>query len=153
MWEFAQLVIMLYQLTPQWLGGEDGVRTLQEQRLRRLLLHVNKHSPFYSRRFAGIDIERCQLSDLPTLSKSEMMANFDNVLTDRRIKRLDLERFLANSGNLGKLFLGRYGISHTSGSQGPPALIVQDKNALMLTFRGAVRARDASDMKSMTWSR
>jgi phenylacetate-coenzyme A ligase PaaK-like adenylate-forming protein len=134
MWEFAQLVIMLYRLTPQWLCGEDGVRTLQERRLRRLLLHVKKHSPFYSRRFAGIDVERCQLSDLPTLSKSEMMANFDNVLTDRRIKRLDLERFVANSGNLGKLFLGRYGISHTSGSQGPPALIVQDKNALMLTF-------------------
>jgi hypothetical protein len=63
-----------------------------------------------------------------------MMANFDDVLTDRQIKRFDLERFVTNPDNLGKLFLGRYGVSHTSGSQGPPALIVQDKTALTLTF-------------------
>jgi phenylacetate-coenzyme A ligase PaaK-like adenylate-forming protein len=131
--EFVQLDIMLYRLAPHRLGAE-GVRAVQQRRLRRLLLSVKERSPFYSRRFAGIDVERCRLSDFPTLTKSEMMANFDDVLTDRQIKRLDLERFVANPKNLGKLFLGRYGVSHTSGSQGPPALIVQDKTALMLTF-------------------
>lgn len=47
-----------------------------------------------------------------------MMANFEDVLTDRRIRRSDVECFMAEPGNLGKLFLGRYGICHTSGSQG-----------------------------------
>jgi phenylacetate-coenzyme A ligase PaaK-like adenylate-forming protein len=125
---------MLYRLAPERLGGVEGVRAVQHQRLRRLLLYAKERSPFYNRRFAGIDVERCHLSDLPTLAKSEMMANFDDVLTDRQIKRFDLERFVANPSNLGKLFLGRYGISHTSGSQGPPALIVQDQTALALTF-------------------
>ena len=134
MWSFLRLVIMLYQLTPQWRDGLAAVRALQARRLRQLLLHANQHSPFYSRRFAGIDVTQCRLSDLPTLSKSDMMANFEDVLTDRQIRRSDLERFIAEPGNLGKLFLGRYGICHTSGSQGQPALIVQNANALMLTF-------------------
>lgn len=131
---FLRLVAMLYRLTPQWSDGADAVRALQARRLRQFLLHAKQHSPFCNRRFAGIDVTQCRLSDLPTLSKSDMMANFEDVLTDRRIRRSDVECFMAEPGNLGKLFLGRYGICHTSGSQGQPALIVQDTNALMLTF-------------------
>jgi phenylacetate-coenzyme A ligase PaaK-like adenylate-forming protein len=149
--ELVQLIMMLHRLAPERLGGVEGVRAAQQRRLRRLLQHVKEHSPFYSRRFAGIDVERCDLSDLPTLTKSEMMANFDNVLTDRQIKRFDLERFVANPSNLGKLFLGRYCISHTSGSQGPPALIVQDKTALALTFAVQFVRGTAVESYSRLW--
>ncbi|MCZ7594756.1 MAG: AMP-binding protein [Hyphomicrobium sp.] len=132
--DLLRLVIMLYRLRPQWRGDLASVRAQQTRRLRQLLLHAKQHSPFYRRRFAGIDVTQCRLSDLPTLSKSDMMASFDDVMTDRRIQRCDVEHLIAEPGNLGRLYLGRYGICHTSGSQGQPALIVQDKKALMLTF-------------------
>ena len=48
------------------------------------------------------------------------MSHFEEAVTDPRIHRADAERFMADEGNLGRWFLGRYSVSHTSGSQGPP---------------------------------
>ena len=123
----------LQRLYPFWLT-EQNVRETQEQRLRALLRHAVTHSPFYQRKFSRIDIERCALADLPTLTKAEMMENFDDLVTDRRLRKADLSDFVGDRTNLGRYYLGRYGISHTSGSQGQPALIVQDRDALSLIF-------------------
>ena len=40
--------------------------------------------------------EHCRPADLPTLTKAEMMAHFDEIVTDRRVSRAGLERFIAN---------------------------------------------------------
>ena len=37
-----------------------------------------------------------------------MMANFDRFLTDRRLRRADLEEFLGDPNRLGQWYLGRY---------------------------------------------
>ena len=121
------------------------IKAKQDARLRTLLRHVTTNSPYYRRRFAGIDIERCALSDLPTLSKTEMMENYDDLVTDPRLKKAELSRFVDDTRNLGKLYLGTYGVSHTSGSQGQPALIVQDQYALSLIF--AVQFARATKLK------
>ncbi len=134
MWDFIRLVVMLQRLYPRWRGGPAAIHAVQEKRLRALLAHAAKASPFYRRRLAGIDLARCRLSDLPTLTKAEMMENFDDIVTDRELKKAGVDQFVSDPANLGKLYLGRYGLSHTSGSQGQPALIVQDRYALMLTF-------------------
>jgi len=129
----VRFAVTLQRLYPYWRDTAE-VKKLQETRLRALLRDVVERSPYYRRRFAGIDIGRCALSDLPTLTKSEMMENYDELVTDRRLKKADLSRFMEDRGNLGKLYLGSYGVSHTSGSQGQPALIVQDRYALSLIF-------------------
>jgi phenylacetate-coenzyme A ligase PaaK-like adenylate-forming protein len=122
------------RLSPLWHRDPQKMRALQEKRLRELVAHVKKASPFYARHFRGIDPDRCKLADLPTVTKSEMMAHFDDVVTDRRIRKADLEPFLADPANLGRFYLDRYAISHTSGTQGQPAIIVQDAEAMRLTF-------------------
>ena len=126
-------VFTLQKLYPFWHTAEQ-IAAKQEKRLRALLRHAATHSPFYQRRFARIDIERCALSDLPTLTKAEMMENYDELVTDRRLNKADLGAFVDDPKNLGRYYLGRYGVSHTSGSQGQPALIVQDRDALALVF-------------------
>lgn len=123
----------LQRLYPFWLS-EEKIKAKQERRFRTLLAHAVAYSPFYRRRFAGIDITRCALEDLPILTKAEMMENFDDLVTDRKLKKAELSAFTDDLNNLGKLYLGRYGVSHTSGSQGQPALIVQDQYALALIF-------------------
>jgi phenylacetate-CoA ligase len=45
-----------------------------------------------------------------------------------------------NPANLGRWYRGRYAVSHTSGSQGPPLFIVQDRAAIELLF-GLMSAR------------
>jgi phenylacetate-CoA ligase len=106
--------------------GPAAVRAAQERRWRQLVRYAASHSPFYRDRLRGLDLDRCQPADLPPLTKSDMMANFDAIVTDPRVRRADAERFIADPANLGRRFLGRYAVCHTSGSQGQPALVVQD---------------------------
>lgn len=134
MFELLQLIGMLYRFQPASHLCANDLQSIQDRRLRRLLRYAKAHSPYYARRFDGLDVAHCRLTDLPTLRKAGMMASFDEIVTDRRIQRAGIEGFVAEPHNLGKLYLGQYGISHTSGSQGQPALIVQDKTALMQTF-------------------
>ena len=145
MLDIIRLVIMLQKLYPFRWSTED-LQKIQERRFREMLRHAVNHSPYYRSRFAGIDVETCAVTDIPVLTKVEMMENFDDLVTDRRIKKADVQKFISDPSNLGKLYLGRYGVSHTSGSQGQPALIVQDRKALLLPFaarftRGTHRKR------------
>jgi len=134
----------LQKLYPFWLTPAL-IQERQEQALRTLLAHAVAHSPYYRRRFAGIDVTTCALADLPTLTKAEMMEHFDELVTDPRLKKAELGRFVDDTGNLGRYYLGKYGVSHTSGSQGQPALIVQDRYALSLIF--AVQFARATKLK------
>jgi phenylacetate-CoA ligase len=128
-----RFLVMLQKLYPFW-RNPDEIQATQEKRLRGLLAHAVENSPYYRRRFAGLDVSRCALSDLPTLSKAEMMENFDELVTDPRLRKRDLAAFVDNPDNLGRYYLGDYSVSHTSGSQGQPALIVQDREAIYLVF-------------------
>jgi phenylacetate-coenzyme A ligase PaaK-like adenylate-forming protein len=92
------------------------------------------HSPYFREKYRGIDPKRFSLDQLPTSNKEEMMENFDQVVTDPRIRKDDLEVFISDAANLGHWFLGRYAVSHTSGTQGRPTLIVQDRRTLSILF-------------------
>src|SRR5690242_273577 len=134
MLQTIQFVLMVNSLNNLRKRRPEEMLQLQRARLRKLLHHVRRHSPFYRSRLRGIDLDACDLTDLPTLTKAEMMAHFDELVTDRRISRAGIEAFLANPGNLGKYYLGRYAVCHTSGSQGQPALVVQTRQNLMRGF-------------------
>lgn len=110
------------------------VRRIQASRLRRLLTHAVERSPFYRAKLRGVDPSRAPLSDLPTTTKAELMAEFDRVVTDSTVTRADLERFVDDPGNVGRFFRGRYPVCHTSGSQGQPLLLVQNDRSLELLF-------------------
>src|SRR5262249_31264189 len=110
------------------------LRVRQEKRLRRLLRDVARRSPFYGEKFRGIDLDCCALGDLPVTTKSELMDQFDRVVTDPLISRADLEKFIDDPANVERLFLGRYAVCHTSGSQGQSLLVVHDRLTLDLLF-------------------
>src|SRR5262245_57073835 len=101
----------------------DQVVVRQNHRLRRLLRHAAAHSPFYYKKFRGLDLGRCPLSDLPVTTKTELVDRFEDVVTDRRVRLADVERFTEDPANGARLFRGRYHVTHTSGSSGQ-ALIV-----------------------------
>src|SRR3954469_3700828 len=90
----------------------------QGHRLRRLVRWARERSPFYREKYARVDPDRFGLADLPVTTKAELMAHFDRAVTDPSVRRAELEAFLDDPANLGRHFLGRYAVSHTSGSQG-----------------------------------
>lgn len=96
------------------------------KRFHRLVTHAQKHSPYYARIIAenGIDPSRCMPTDFPVLTKSEVMRNFDDIVTDRSITKDKVENFLSTSKNPLDLYEGRYYVLHTSGSSGEIGLFV-----------------------------
>src|SRR5947209_9833702 len=116
----------------------EQIRAVQEVRWRRLLRYAAGHSPFSRQRLAGLDLDCGRPADLPPLTKVEMMAHFDALVTDRRVRRADVEQFMADPANLGRFYLGRYAVCHTSGSQGQPALVVQEGPDILLGLQAQI---------------
>lgn len=106
----------------------------QQKRLRRLLDIARARSPCYRDKFRHLDADCTDLAEFPVTTKTEMMAHFDEVVTDPTVTRAAVERFIADIRNVKEPFLGKYCVAHTSGSQGQPALIVQDQLVLDLLF-------------------
>lgn len=142
--DLIRMIRTVQELYPSGRNFAERVKARREKRFRTLVAHAAAKSNYYKRHFSGLDLDTVNLSDLPILTKSEMMNNFDDLVTDPAIKLSEASDFVGNLDNLGKPYLGKYGICHTSGSQGRPAIIVLDKNALNLTF--AVRAARAQPM-------
>lgn len=114
----------------------EYIEQLRQQRLRQLLQHAVK-APFFRERYQGVNVSQfqlSQLSQLPTTNKQELMAHFDQAVTDPGIRGDDVARFIADRGNLGRLFRGRYAVSQTSGSQGQPLMLVQNRRCLEILF-------------------
>lgn len=67
--------------------NRDRIRAHQQRRLRSMLAHAVACSPFHARRLGGVDpatFELADLASLPTMTKSEMMRDFDDVVTEDR---------------------------------------------------------------------
>jgi phenylacetate-CoA ligase len=110
------------------------IAAIQERRLRRLLRAAVAGSPFHAALYRDLDVSRCGLRDLPTTNKAMLMAQFDETVTDRQVTRAALQEFVDDPNNEGRPFLGRYAVSHTSGSQGQPMLLVQPLRVLELLY-------------------
>jgi phenylacetate-CoA ligase len=125
-------------LVPQHLGrlrwDAGRLAAHQRDRLRSLLAHAVASSPFHARRLAGIDIRRFEVSDLPRLpvmTKAEMMAEFDDVVTDRRLTLGRVQAHLEASKTRASLLLGEYACLASGGSSGTRATFVQSLGEYM----------------------
>lgn len=111
-----------------------AIADLQRRRLESLIGRVVATSPFYRDKYRGIDPKNFRLADLPPTNKAELMANFEGLITDPAVRRDDLVAFLDEPSNVDKLYLGKYIAGHTSGSQGQPMLLLQDKACVDLFY-------------------
>jgi putative adenylate-forming enzyme len=101
--------------------------------LRRFAL---ARSPFYRQFHKGL--EHAPLAELPVLSKRVLMENFDDLVTDRAVRRKDAEAFLA-SGPGARLFRGRYVVLSTSGSTGFRGIFLFDRGEWLTALAGITR--------------
>ncbi len=111
--------------------GKDRVRRerlerLQQRRLRALVRYAKENSPFYRELYRGVG-EDFELSDLPPVTKPELMARFDDVVTDRAVTMARVEAFTKDLDNVGRMLDGKYLVFKTSGSTGHPAVVLYDQ--------------------------
>lgn len=119
---------------------DDRRGRIRKRRLETLLAAARERSPFYAERCADLPAD-AGLVDFPPVTKQELMARFDDWLTDPSIRLVDLRRFMANRNNIGRAFGGRYTPFATSGSTGSPAVILYDRRAMSVFLAlGAARS-------------
>ena len=118
-----EAVYWLYDFADRWQVAKRSRAWLDQSRLRRfrrLVRYAQRHSPYYAdllKRHA-IDPQTCTVADFPVLTKQVVIEHFDEIVTDRRVRRADLERFVGQSSDPTHLYQDRYYVVHTSGSSG-----------------------------------
>jgi len=84
-----------------------------EQKFRKLLKHAWNNSRFYRKLYsnAGIkesDLDNIPLDDLPVVKKLDIMGNFDEVVTDDRLKLEEMKVFVTDDKNPQNVYLGEF---------------------------------------------
>jgi phenylacetate-CoA ligase len=105
----------------------EQLESYRQQRLDRLVRFAVQRSPFYGERLAGLPATGpVDLRALPTLDKHTMMDRFDDLVTDRRLRRDALLRHLDGLDH-DALCVGEHRVMVTSGSSGSKGLFVYDR--------------------------
>jgi phenylacetate-CoA ligase len=104
----------------------EQLRAHQQRQLSGLLVHATANSPYY-RDVLGPNAADRPLAELPVLSKTTMMDHFDELITDPRLRRADLEAHLAGPAGA-ELYLGEYRVLTTSGTTGLRAVVVLNQD-------------------------
>jgi phenylacetate-coenzyme A ligase PaaK-like adenylate-forming protein len=106
----------------------DRIAEHQRTQVRELLRCAIDRSPFHARRLSGVDPDAFELADLPrlpTMTKAEMMANFDDVVTDRRLSLARVQDHLSKSTCEPSLLLDEFVCLASGGSSGHRGVFVQ----------------------------
>jgi len=111
----------------------------QHRALRALVDHAASESPYYREVLGALANDGdVSLADLPTLSKSTLMDEWDRVVTDPRLRLADVEEHLAEAGPPEPL-LGEYRAFATGGSTGLRGVFVNSHRDFELTMAGMLR--------------
>ncbi len=100
------------------------IKAIQQKKFRRLVAYAKAHSPYYRDLMSsrGIDPDTCQPTDFPPMTKADMMANFDQIATDRRITASAVAAFVEASTDPADRFLDEYVVLASTGTEGKVGL-------------------------------
>jgi len=137
LWEFSRLRGNLRK-------SRQEIAAIQERKLRTLLTYAYDHSAWHRARFQAAGIKREQISALPltafpTMDKSDLLANFEQLVTVPELRQEDLRRFDADESLQGQLYQGKYHIVHSSGTTGKPGYFLYDESAWNQMLLGIIR--------------
>lgn len=122
----------------QFKSQEHWTRSLleehQQRMIHRLREHASAHSPFYQQFHTGLS--DAPFSQLPVLTKAQMMEQFDRLVTDKTVHLEDIKKYMENQGG-SRYFLRRYVINATSGSSGYPAVVLWSRSEWAATMAAA----------------
>jgi phenylacetate-CoA ligase len=103
------------------------IRSFREAALRSLIARLKIQSTWHAKRLAHLDpacVSERDLHSIPAMTKTDLMANFDEIVTDRRLSFSRCQDFLKIQVEEGGYLDDRYQVSVSGGSGGMPALTV-----------------------------
>lgn len=111
----------------------ERIRTHQTERLRALLAVALGRSPYHRRRLEGVDPDRFELEQLPSLpvmTKTTMMDRFDDMVTDPRVTTTAINAHLTSQRVEPTLLFDEYLALASGGSSGVRGLFVYHRDTV-----------------------
>jgi phenylacetate-CoA ligase len=123
--------------------SREQLQAHQDRSLAALRQFAALNSPFYREFYKGL--EDAPLEALPVLTKSVMMEQFDDFVTDKDIHLSAVRAYLDN-GSVGR-FRGSYEVAATSGSTGNPGIFLFNRQEWAAIIASFARAREWAGLK------
>ncbi len=146
------------ELLPEYVAHLDWtveeLRRAQDDGLRRLVRLAVERSPWHRDRLADVDtstLTASELSGLPVMTKSDLMDNFDDIVTDRRLTLDVCERHVdALHGDA--YLLDEFHVVASGGSSGRRGVFVYGWDAWGICYSSIVRfpVRDRKQHPELT---
>lgn len=122
---------------------------LRNERFEAMVSWARENSAYYKQKYAALPA-KIDLSDLPPVSKGELMEHWDEWVCAPNVCLNDVREFMNELDNIGRKLKGEYLVFTTSGSTGNPLVMLCDNTTN--NVMGAVNALRAyarsEDMKS-----
>jgi phenylacetate-CoA ligase len=106
--------------------GPTGVAQRQRERLADLVAFARQHSVFYRDRYRDLPARVDDPTLLPVTTKAELMARFDDWVSDPAVTLQRITAHLADPDRIGELVDDRYLVTTTSGTSGTRGIFVLD---------------------------
>ena len=110
----------------------------QRDRLAELVADVGRRSPFYREHWGRALEPGVLLEALPPLKKPELMARFDDAVTDPQLRLDEVSKHLEQIDG-DPLYLGEYRVLCSAGSSGQKGVFVYDRDEWRTFLAGVFR--------------
>lgn len=135
-----RLLLSIVRLLLNTKKSRRAMLRLREKKLRRVLRHACKNSPYYKASFAaaGItmsNIRTIPLKRLPALEKETLLSDFDSIVTKRGVT----QSFLRSLDESGASAPRGVHFVHSSGTTGTPRYVFYDEAAWRTMLAGIIR--------------
>ncbi len=119
-------------------ASQAALSTWQHQRLGAVLAHAQQGSALYRERLQGVGPAAsrddhphfAQLAHMAPVTRGELMAHFDEWVTDPGLQLDGLTAFLADTSKIGQVYQKKYLVWESSGTGGSPGVFVQDARCM-----------------------
>ena len=135
------------QRRDEWSRGR--LEDFQAKGLIRVRQHAQRHSRHFAEQYRGL--EDAPLVELPPLTKSELMSDWDRVVTSPGLSLDSVTQQLRNletvGGDPGRPWQGRWWMAATAGSTGERAVFVWDRAEWIAILSSYARVNDWSGVR------
>ncbi len=105
--------------------NDEEREKVRNRRLTELVSWAREQSPVYKELYKDIG-QMYSLTDLPPVTKMQLMSRFNQWITDQTVTLSHVEAFMENPDHIGRKFMNKYLVFTTSGSTGNPLIALCD---------------------------
>lgn len=119
--------------------GLSGIAKRQKVRFIEMVNFARKNSTYYHELYKNLPEQIEDISILPVTNKKELMANFNDFVTDKDVTKEKVQEFVDNPDLIGEYFLGKYTVATTSGTTGKHGIFLIDSRTFKVVAALAFR--------------